>query len=157
MEKVIAVINGPNLNLLGSREPEIYGSQTLEGLLEGLVKEAAGQGYDIWSYQSNSEGELVDAVQAVMTAPNKRIQQNISALIINPAAYSHTSIALRDAIAVLSLPVIEVHISNVFSRESFRHHSHITAVVDGLICGLGTQGYRLALRALIEQLENKKT
>ncbi len=144
MAKKILILNGPNLNMLGTREPETYGSQTL-GEIEHLCKDkATSLGLDVEFLQSNSEGELVDYIQGA--------KEKFDGIIINPAAYSHTSIAIRDALISVELPIIEVHISNIFKREEFRHHSYVSAVANGIICGLGTKGYLLALEALIEQL-----
>ena len=138
--KNILVLNGPNLNLLGTREPEIYGSDTLSDIENNLATHAEKLGYAIDFRQSNSEGELVDWIQA---APGTK-----SAIIINAGAYSHTSVAILDALLTVGLPVIEVHLSNLFKREKFRHHSYITPASKGLICGFGGTGYILALDAL---------
>ncbi len=143
-KKLIMVINGPNLNLLGEREPEIYGSQNLEALNRELAQHAQALGLDVSFFQSNHEGALIDAVQQAKTTSH--------GLIINPAGYGHVSIALRDALAAYPHPVIEVHISNIYQREAFRHHSYVSTVVTGVICGLGAQGYHLALTALHELL-----
>ncbi len=140
----ILVIHGPNLNLLGRREPEIYGRTTLDEINRGLAEFGARLGLTVEAFQSNREGEIVD-----------RIQQAIggcAGLIINAAAYTHTSIAIRDALALLEVPVIEVHLSNIHKREEFRHASLMAAVVIGQIIGLGASGYRLALQALAEML-----
>ena len=136
----VFVLNGPNLNLLGKREPNIYGTTTLADIERDCV--AAGKRLDlaIDFRQSNREGELVDWIQEAMTAAK--------GIVINPAAYSHTSVAIHDAIKGVGLPTIEVHISNIFARERFRHHSYVSPVAVGTICGLGPHGYVLALEAL---------
>jgi len=135
----VLVLHGPNLNLLGTREPEIYGRATLDDINAMLETLATDLGITLKTFQSNSEGELVTAVQ--------QASDWASAIIINPGAYTHTSIALRDAIAAVGIPTIEVHLSNVFARESFRHHSYITPVAQGIISGFGADSYRLALSA----------
>ena len=138
--KPIYVLNGPNLNLLGQREPEIYGRATLADI-EKLVSDKAGAlGLAAECRQSNHEGELVTWIQEA--------REKASGLILNAAAYTHTSVALHDALATLDIPVIEVHISNIFKRESFRHHSTVSPVATGVICGLGITGYELALDAI---------
>ncbi len=142
--KSILLLNGPNLNLLGKREPEIYGKETLKEVEEKCVQLGKELGIKVYCAQHNSEGGLIDLVQA---ARGKR-----EAIIINPGGYTHTSVALRDALAAADMPVYEVHISNIHQREAFRHHSYITGVAVGMICGLGTQGYLLALRAAATKL-----
>lgn len=134
-EKIL-VVNGPNLNLLGTREPGIYGSLTLAQINAGLEKLAGELGLKISFFQSNHEGELVTALQ----------QADVSGIILNAAAYTHTSVALRDAISAIKTPVIEVHLSNPHAREEFRHVSYITPVCRGTICGFGARSYELALR-----------
>jgi 3-dehydroquinate dehydratase-2 len=134
----ILVLHGPNLNLLGSREPGIYGTQTLEQINEDLVDLAAVAGASLNAFQSNHEGALIDRVQAARTDGSDFI-------IINPAALTHTSVGLRDALAAVNLPFIEVHLSNIHQREAFRHHSYFSELAVGVICGLGADGYRLAL------------
>jgi 3-dehydroquinate dehydratase-2 len=136
----IALLNGPNLNLLGTRRPEVYGSDSLDDIVQAVLHRARDWNLGVWSYQSNGEGELVSAVQEAA--------KSCVGIVINPAAYSHTSIAIRDALEASELPVIEVHISNVFARESFRHHSMISPVARGVIVGLGANGYLLAVDAL---------
>jgi 3-dehydroquinate dehydratase-2 len=141
----ILVLNGPNLNLLGTREPEIYGDQTLPEMMQGLIEEAAACGVTLETLQSNHEGELIDQVQRAGC-------EAFSGIIINPGGYTHTSVALRDAIAGVGLPTVEVHLSNIHARESFRQHSYIAPVAIGQICGLGSIGYSLALRALLSRI-----
>ena len=134
----ILVLHGPNLNLLGSREPGIYGTHTLEQINADLVDLAAVAGASLNTFQSNHEGALIDRVQAARTDGSDFI-------IINPAALTHTSVGLRDALAAVNLPFIEVHLSNIHQRETFRHHSYFSELAVGVICGLGADGYRLAL------------
>lgn len=141
----ILVIHGPNLNLLGSREPGVYGSQTLVQIDADLAEIAAKAGFTLESFQSNHEGALVDRIQAAGRDGSRFI-------IINPAAYTHTSVAMRDALAAVALPFVEVHLSNIHKREAFRHHSFFSALADGVICGLGAQGYQLALAYALEKL-----
>ncbi|MCE9682679.1 type II 3-dehydroquinate dehydratase [Halomonas alkalisoli] len=141
MNKVL-VLHGPNLNLLGTRQPEIYGSETLNDINNALYEKAAMNGWDVTCHQSNHEGELIDAIHAA------RID-GTAAIIINPAAYTHTSVAILDALNAFDGTVIEVHLSNVHKRESFRHHSYVSLRADGVIAGLGSQGYQAALDALI--------
>lgn len=138
----LLVLNGPNLNLLGTREPEIYGSATLDDVRALTQARAAGHGFDVDFRQSNHEGELVDWIQEARTAH--------AGILINPAAYSHTSVAIRDALAAVGKPIVEVHISNIHRREPFRHHSHVSAVADAVIAGAGVQGYALAVDWLAE-------
>ena len=140
-EPVILVVHGPNLNLLGVREPEIYGGTTLRDVDRRMVELGRELGLSVKTFQSNSEGDIVDRIQAA--------RGRIDLLIINPAAYTHTSIAIRDAIGALDAPVIEVHLSNVYKREAFRHHSTIADVVAGRIMGFGAESYVLALRAAV--------
>lgn len=137
-------MHGPNLNLLGTREPEIYGRTTLNDIDRALVKLGGELNLGVETFQSNSEGMIVDRIQAA--------RGKISALIINPAAYTHTSIAIRDAISAVEVPVIEVHLSNVYKREPFRHHSTIADVAEGRIMGFGADGYLLALRAAAKMI-----
>ncbi|MDD2794995.1 type II 3-dehydroquinate dehydratase [Acidocella sp.] len=142
---LIFVLNGPNLNLLGTREPEVYGTGTLDDLETLCAETAEGLGVAIDVRQSNLEGELISWVHEA--------RARAAGLIINPAGYSHTSVALMDAILALDIPVIEVHLSNIHKRESFRQHSYVSRAADGVICGLGFAGYRLALIALSDILE----
>ncbi|KPQ30862.1 MULTISPECIES: type II 3-dehydroquinate dehydratase [unclassified Halomonas] len=139
----VTVLHGPNLNLLGTRQPEIYGYETLEDVNNALREKAVIAGWDINCLQSNHEGELIDAIHAART-------DGTQAIIINPAAYTHTSVAVLDALNAFEGKVIEVHISNVHKRESFRHHSYVSLRADGVIAGLGTQGYQAALEAIIK-------
>lgn len=142
--KQILVLHGPNLNLLGSREPSTYGSTTLAELNEQLQKKASASQWLLNTKQSNSEHELIDFI-------HQAFQQKIDYIIFNPAAFTHTSIALRDALLAVDIPFIEVHISNLYSREIYRQHSYFSDIAKGMICGLGTQGYLLALQAIIER------
>ena len=144
MGKRIYLLNGPNLNLLGQRQPEIYGRDTLDDIVETCKKVAVAQGMTLKAFQSNSEGQLIDWVHEA--------SQNADAIIINPGAYSHTSIALLDALNTFEGKVIEVHISNIHKREEFRHHSYISLRADGIIVGVETQGYMLAVQALQNML-----
>lgn len=143
----ILVIHGPNLNLLGTRETDVYGEQTLDDINAALTAEAKEHGVELRTIQSNSEGALVDAVQDARGWAD--------AIIINPGAYTHTSIALRDAVAAVELPVIEVHLSNVHAREEFRRHSYIAPLTVGQIVGFGAESYRLALLAALSLKESK--
>lgn len=145
MAKRVLVLNGPNLNLLGTREPGIYGAQTLKDVEHLCADTAKDLGLSIDFRQSNHEGELVTWIQDA--------RKTADAILINPAAYSHTSVAIQDALKAVGLPVIEVHLSNIHQRESFRHHSYVSAVAYAVICGLGPTGYRLALHALAEKLQ----
>ncbi len=144
----LLVLNGPNLNLLGTREPEIYGHETLELIMRELMEEASLIGCELEVYQSNHEGDLIDQVQRAK-------RENFSGIIINPGGYTHTSVALRDAVSGIGLPVIEVHLSNIHAREQFRQHSYIAPVAVGQIAGFGALGYSLALRALSEHLKKQ--
>lgn len=137
--KRITIINGPNLNLTGRREPEVYGSTTMEEVIDSLRQRFPD--VEIAYYQSNVEGELIDEIQ--------RVGFSADGLIVNFGGYSHTSVALRDALLAVPAPKVEVHISNIFAREDYRHHSLVTSACRGMICGLGLQGYELALRALL--------
>lgn len=141
----ILVIHGPNLNLLGRREPEVYGHATLADINAALQAQGKAAGFAVDTFQSNHEGDLIDRVQA---AP----AEGVGFILINPAGYTHTSVALRDALAGVAIPFIEVHLSNIHAREAFRHHSYFSAIAAGVICGLGTDGYRLALDAAISRL-----
>lgn len=147
----ILLINGPNLNLLGTREPEKYGAQSLTNIIDDLGQFLHTQGYQLASYQSNDESNLVNRIhQSRNTDPAYRAD----AIIINPGAFTHTSIALRDALLSVALPFIEVHISNVHAREAFRRHSYLSDVANGVIVGCSTQGYELAARRLLALLSD---
>lgn len=139
--KKLLILNGPNLNLLGKREPEIYGHQTFESYLHKL--DEAFPEVELLYYQSNIEGELIDTLH--------RVGFRYDGIVFNPGGYTHTSVALRDAVAAITAPVIEVHLSNVAQREPFRHHSYLAPVCIGTITGLGLQGYELAIRALLHR------
>lgn len=141
----VLLLNGPNLNLLGTREPEIYGSTTLADIERVVETEAAALGLGVRTFQSNHEGELVQAVQDAA--------RDCGAIIINPAAYSHTSVAIRDALAAVALPVVEVHLSNIHKREEFRHHSFVSGVADVVVCGAGVDGYTFAVEQAARLIE----
>ncbi|WP_226582951.1 type II 3-dehydroquinate dehydratase [Halobacillus litoralis] len=144
--KRLLLINGPNLNRLGKREPDTYGKQTLEDVIR-LVKDTAWEyGYEVEEFQSNHEGDLVDQIQVA--------EEKAAGVILNPAAYTHTSVALRDAISSISIPVVEIHISNVHNRESFRHTSMTAPVCAGQVVGFGVDGYRLATLGVINKIES---
>lgn len=151
----ILVLNGPNLNLLGKREPEIYGSRTLDAIIADLIEYAGTQNTQLVHFQSNAEHELITRIQSVLFESSLS-NAPIDGIIINPAAFTHTSVALRDALLAVNLPFIEVHLSNVHKRENFRHHSYFSDIAQGVIVGLGEQGYRFALDALITILKNRK-
>ncbi len=142
----ILVLNGPNLNLLGKREPEIYGSETLQDITQRLTDICISAGHHLQALQSNAEYELIDRIH---DAGN----DGTDYIIINPAAFTHTSIALRDALLGVNIPFIEVHLSNVHSREEFRHHSFLSDVAEGVICGFGSLSYELALTAALKDLD----
>ncbi len=145
-KQTILVLHGPNLNMLGKREPELYGRTTLTEVNTRLQTQAAELGVAVKCVQSNHEGELVDTIQKAMT--------RCRAVIINPGAYTHTSVAIRDALLLLDVPIIEVHLSNIYKREPFRHRSMIADVATGQIAGLGVNGYYLALQAIVKLLDN---
>ena len=142
----ILVIHGPNLNLLGTREPDIYGNQTLEEINTALKAQADRLGFQIETFQSNHEGDIVDKIQ--------QAHDSFDGIIINPAAYTHTSIAIRDALSLLNIPVIEIHISNIYRRESFRHTSMMSAIVTAQISGFGPHGYIRAFEGLAQLLKD---
>ncbi len=144
----ILAINGPNLNLLGKREPGIYGHQTLADIDAQLDKQGQQLGVELEHFQSNHEGAIVDRIHQAMGV--------VDFIIINPGAFTHTSVALRDALLGVAIPFIEVHLSNVHAREPFRHHSYLSDKAVGVICGLGSQGYQFALDAAVNQLHNSK-
>lgn len=145
MRKPIYIINGPNLNLLGTREPEVYGSQTLDDIKAICEGDASALGYDVTFMQSNIEGELIDFIQEA--------GRDGAGIVINPAAYTHTSVALHDALKAVSVPSVEIHLSQPAKRESFRRHSYVAEAVHGTISGFGANSYRLGVQALINLLE----
>jgi 3-dehydroquinate dehydratase II len=147
--KNILLLNGPNLNLLGTREPEIYGGETLAMIEARLVQLAAAGDATLVAYQSNAESDLVNRIQQAS-------RDGVNFIIINPAAYTHTSVAMRDALAAVRIPFIEVHLSNVFAREAFRHKSYFTDIAVGIISGLGAKGYELALAYALAEFETRK-
>ncbi|MDB9969306.1 type II 3-dehydroquinate dehydratase [Porticoccaceae bacterium] len=141
----LLVLHGPNLNLLGSREPEIYGAESLEQINAALVSLAAAAGHSLDALQSNAEFELIQRVHDAR-------DEAVDFIIINPGAFTHTSVALRDALLGVEIPFIEVHLSNVHAREAFRHHSYFSDIAEGVICGFGANSYRLALQAALGKL-----
>ena len=143
--KKILVINGPNLNLLGSREPEVYGAEDLQSIENELMKQAYDESIDLECFQSNAEHEIVDSIHD----GNKN---NVNFILINPGAFTHTSIAIRDALLAVDIPFYEIHLSNTFAREDFRHKSYFSDIARGCIIGLGSQGYKLGLAAAIKEL-----
>ena len=143
---IISVINGPNLNMLGTREPGIYGAQTLADIEKSLTLLATKHGHELLFYQSNAEHDLVNKVQ-------QSKQEGVAAILLNPAAFTHTSIALRDALLASDTPFIELHLSNVHARESFRQHSYFSDIAKGVICGFGPKSYELALLAALPLIE----
>jgi 3-dehydroquinate dehydratase-2 len=144
----ILVLHGPNLNLLGEREPEIYGHTTLGDINQALQQEARDRGHHLLYVQSNAEYELVERVQDAR-------HEGVNFILINPAAFTHTSVALRDALAAVAIPFIEIHLSNVHAREEFRQHSFFSDLAQGVICGLGPQGYELGLQAALHYLDQQ--
>jgi 3-dehydroquinate dehydratase-2 len=144
MSNTVMVLNGPNLNLLGTREPGIYGNETLADIESACSRRAGNLGLNVDFRQSNTEGELVDWIQEA--------GRKADAIILNAGAYTHTSVAMLDALLASGIPVIEVHLSNIYKRDEFRHHSYISKAAHGVICGLGGQGYELALEALAKTL-----
>ena len=145
----ILVLNGPNLNLLGTREPHLYGSDTLADIVARLERLAAARGATLVALQSNAEHELIAAIQGAKA-------QGIDAIIVNAGAFTHSSIALMDAFQAIALPFYEVHLSNVYAREAFRHHSYLSALAAGVIVGLGAQGYEFALEAALTRLASRR-
>ena len=148
-KKQLLVINGPNLNLLGVREPRHYGRETLPTIMARLTRRAQRAGAKLATFQSNSESALVDRIQQAQ-------KEGVVFIIINPAAYTHTSVAMRDALAAVAIPFIEVHLSNVYAREAFRRVSHFSDIATGIISGLGAQGYELALEFALQHGEGRK-
>lgn len=148
MSRTVVVLNGPNLNLLGQREPEIYGRGSLDDLKAATVARAKTHGLAADFRQSNDEGELVTAIQTA--------RSSAAGIIINAAAYTHTSVAILDALLASDLPVIEVHLSNIYRREEFRHHSYVSRAATGVICGFGAHGYELAVDAMAQILDSRK-
>ncbi|WP_018650733.1 type II 3-dehydroquinate dehydratase [Actinobacillus capsulatus] len=142
--KKILLLNGPNLNMLGKREPHIYGSQTLADIEQHLQQSAQAQGYKLDYFQANGEEPLINRIHQAF--------QNTDFIIINPGAFTHTSVAIRDALLAVSIPFVEIHLSNVHAREPFRHHSYLSDVAKGVICGLGAKGYDYALNFAISEL-----
>ncbi len=142
----ILLLNGPNLNLLGTREPETYGHTTLPDIVSELTRQAGKLNVELSHLQSNAEHQLIDRIHEA--------KGNVDYIIINPAAFTHTSVALRDALLAVSIPFIEVHLSNVHAREPFRHHSYLSDIAAGVICGLGTDGYHWALQTAVKRLSN---
>ena len=145
----LLLLNGPNLNLLGTREPDVYGQQTLAQIEQALTEQARAAGAELSTLQSNAEHELVDAVQGTTAG-------GVDFILINPGAFTHTSIALRDAFLGVGLPLIEVHLSNIHQREEFRHRSYFSDIAEGVIVGLGAYGYELALSAALSILQNRE-
>ena len=146
----ILLLNGPNLNLLGSREPGIYGADSLSAITQRLTATAQAEGHQLLDYQSNTEGFLVDRIHAAR-------DEDIAYIIFNPAAYTHTSIALRDALLGVGIPFTEVHLSNTHKRETFRHTSYFSDIAEGVICGLGAYGYELSLLSALKHLSQRNS
>jgi 3-dehydroquinate dehydratase II len=146
----ILVLHGPNLNLLGTREPEIYGRGTLADINRQLAEQAQANGHELTCFQSNAEHELIDRI-------HQGRNDRTALILFNPGAFTHTSIALRDALAAVAIPFIEVHLSNVHAREPFRHHSYLSDIAIGVICGFGSDSYRLALEAAMHRLPATET
>jgi len=144
----ILLINGPNLNLLGTREPEVYGATTLHDIEQRLLQLAQAAGHQLDCFQSNAEHLLIERIHQART-------EDTAFILFNPAAYTHTSVAIRDALAGVAIPFIEIHLSNVHQREPFRHHSYFSDLAIGVICGLGAQGYELALQAAVARLTDR--
>ena len=146
----ILLLHGPNLNLLGTREPELYGHDTLDLINQRATQIACDAGYDVIAKQSNAEHDLVNALQEAN-------EEGVGFIVFNPAAYTHTSIAIRDAMIASKIPFIEIHLSNIFQREKFRHHSYLSDIAQGVICGVGAKGYELAMQAAISYLETAES
>jgi 3-dehydroquinate dehydratase-2 len=146
----ILVLHGPNLNLLGEREPEVYGRTTLGDINRSLEQTAQEQGHHLLSMQSNAEYELVERIQDAR-------HEGVNFILINPAAFTHTSVAIRDALSAVDIPFIEIHLSNIHAREAFRKQSYFSDIAQGVICGLGAQGYQLGLQAALQALEQSNT
>jgi 3-dehydroquinate dehydratase-2 len=145
MSKNLLLLNGPNLNLLGTREPEVYGSTTLAEIEQAATAQAKAAGATLAAFQSNHEGALIDRIHAAK-------KEGVDAIVINPGGLTHTSVALRDALAGVAIPFVEIHISNIYRREAFRHHSYLSDIAAGVICGLGIDGYRLAVEYALKKL-----
>ena len=145
MAKKLLLLNGPNLNLLGSREPEVYGATTLAEIEQAAIAQAQAAGAELACLQSNHEGDLIDRIQAAKA-------EGVEAIVINPGGLTHTSVALRDALAGVAIPFVEVHISNIYKRESFRHHSYLSELAAGVVCRLGPDGYRISIEFAIKKL-----
>lgn len=145
MAKKLLLLNGPNLNLLGTREPEVYGADTLADVEQAAAVQAQAAGATLLCFQSNHEGALIDRIHAARA-------EGVEAIVINPGGFTHTSVALRDALAGVAIPFVEVHISNIYRREEFRHHSFLSSIAVGTICGLGVEGYRLAIDFALKKL-----
>ena len=145
----ILVLHGPNLNLLGEREPEVYGSETLNDINQRLEQLARERGHHLLAMQSNAEYELIERIQDAR-------HEGVNFILLNPAAFTHTSIALRDALLAVDIPFIEIHLSNVHAREEFRHHSWFSDIAQGVICGLGSQGYEFGLQAALSHLDDNR-
>ena len=145
MATSLLLVNGPNLNLLGTREPEVYGSTTLVEIEQQAIAQASAAGATLQCFQSNHEGQLIDRIHAAKT-------EGVQAIVINPGGLTHTSVALRDALAGVAIPFLEMHISNIYRRESFRQHSYLSDLAAGVICGLGVDGYRIAIEFAVKKL-----
>lgn len=145
MAKKLLLVNGPNLNLLGTREPEVYGTTTLIDVEQAAIAQANAVGAVLACFQSNHEGALIDRIHAAK-------KEGVDAIVINPGGLTHTSVALRDALAGVAIPFVEIHISNIHQREAFRHHSYLSAIAVGVICGLGVDGYRAAIEFALKKL-----
>lgn len=145
MAKKILLLNGPNLNLLGTREPEVYGATTLAEVEQAAAKQAAQAGATLLAFQSNHEGALIDRIQAAKA-------EGVDAIVINPGGLTHSSVSLRDALASVAIPFVEIHVSNIHQREAFRHQSYLSGIAVGVICGLGVEGYAAAISYALKKL-----